>query len=160
MILFIGLEVLSLALYVLSAIITTRRRSQEAGMKYFILSSFASAFLLYGMALTYGATGSTNLTAIRAFLSSHRDSPLGSGLWAAVAGGAGTDGGRLLLQGIGDPVPGMDAGCLRRRADLGDGVHVGRHQGRGVRRDWRGSSSSRSRRSGQSGSRSSGPSPY
>ncbi len=79
MILFIGLEVLSLALYVLSAIITTRRRSQEAGMKYFILSSFASAFLLYGMALTYGATGSTNLTAIRAFLSSHRDSPLGSG---------------------------------------------------------------------------------
>jgi NADH-quinone oxidoreductase subunit N len=79
MILFVGLEVLSLALYILSAIITTRRRSQEAGMKYFILSSFASAFLLYGMALTYGATGSTNLTAIRAFLSSHRDSPLGSG---------------------------------------------------------------------------------
>ena len=79
MVLFIGLEVLSLALYVLSAIISTRRRSQEAGMKYFILSSFASAFLLYGMALTYGATGSTNLTAIRAFLSSHRDSPLGSG---------------------------------------------------------------------------------
>ena len=79
MILFVGLEVLSLALYVLSAIITTRRRSQEAGMKYFILSSFASAFLLYGMALTYGATGSTNLTAIRAFLSSHRDFPLGAG---------------------------------------------------------------------------------
>jgi NADH-quinone oxidoreductase subunit N len=79
MVLFIGLEVLSLALYVLSAIITTRRRSQEAGMKYFILSSFASAFLLYGMALTYGATGSTNLTTIRAFLSSHRDFPLGAG---------------------------------------------------------------------------------
>jgi NADH-quinone oxidoreductase subunit N len=79
MVLFIGLEVLSLALYVLSAIITTRRRSQEAGMKYFILSSFASAFLLYGMALTYGATGSTNLTVIRAFLSGHRDFPLGSG---------------------------------------------------------------------------------
>jgi NADH-quinone oxidoreductase subunit N len=79
MVLFIGLEVLSLALYVLSAIITTRRSSQEAGMKYFILSSFASAFLLYGMALTYGATGSTNLTAIRDFLSGHRDAPLGSG---------------------------------------------------------------------------------
>ncbi|HKT36941.1 MAG TPA: NADH-quinone oxidoreductase subunit NuoN [Ktedonobacterales bacterium] len=79
MILFVGLEALSLSLYILSAIVTTRRRSQEAGMKYFILSSFASAFLLYGMAMLYGATGSTNLTVIRAFLSSHRDSPLGSG---------------------------------------------------------------------------------
>ncbi len=79
MIIFVGLEILSLALYILSAIVTTRRRSQEAGMKYFILSSFASAFLLYGMALLYGATGSTNLTAIRAFLASHHNSPLGSG---------------------------------------------------------------------------------
>ena len=79
MILFVGLEILSLALYILSAIVTTRRRSQEAGMKYFILSSFASAFLLYGMALTYGATGATNLSAIRAFLNGHRDFPLGSG---------------------------------------------------------------------------------
>ncbi|HEX6544315.1 MAG TPA: NADH-quinone oxidoreductase subunit N [Ktedonobacterales bacterium] len=79
MVIFVGLEILSLALYILSAIVTTRRRSQEAGMKYFILSSFASAFLLYGMALTYGATGSTNLTAIRTFLSSHGTFPLGSG---------------------------------------------------------------------------------
>jgi NADH-quinone oxidoreductase subunit N len=79
MIVFVGLEVLSLALYILSAIVTTRRRSQEAGMKYFILSSFASAFLLYGMALLYGATGKTNITDIRSFLSSHRDFALGSG---------------------------------------------------------------------------------
>jgi NADH-quinone oxidoreductase subunit N len=79
MLLFVGLEVLSLALYILCAIVTSRRRSQEAGMKYFILSSFASAFLLYGMALTYGATGATNLTAIRAFLASHRDFALGTG---------------------------------------------------------------------------------
>ena len=71
MMLFVGLEILSLALYILSAIVTTRRRSQEAGMKYFILSSFASAFLLYGMALTYGATGKTSLAGIRAFVTTH-----------------------------------------------------------------------------------------
>jgi len=68
MLIFVGLEVLSLALYVLCAIELTRFRSQEAGMKYFILSSFASAFLLYGMALTYGATGATSLSGIHAFL--------------------------------------------------------------------------------------------
>jgi NADH-quinone oxidoreductase subunit N len=71
MIIFVGLEVLSLALYILSAYIVARSRSQEAGMKYFILSSFASGFLLYGMALTYGATGATSLAGIRAFLDGH-----------------------------------------------------------------------------------------
>ncbi|HEX8727458.1 MAG TPA: NADH-quinone oxidoreductase subunit N [Ktedonobacterales bacterium] len=68
MIIFVGLEVLSLALYILSAYIMSRSRSREAGMKYFILSSFASGFLLYGMALTYGATGATNLQAVRVFM--------------------------------------------------------------------------------------------
>lgn len=71
MIVFIGLEVLSLSLYVLSAYVVGRSRSQEAGLKYFILSSFASGFLLYGMALTYGSTGATSLSAIRAFLGGH-----------------------------------------------------------------------------------------
>ncbi len=56
---FLGLEMLSLALYILCSFIARRKSSQEAGMKYFLLSSFASAFLLYGIALTYGATGST-----------------------------------------------------------------------------------------------------
>src|SRR5579883_405839 len=51
MTIFLGLEVLSLALYILSAFIAGRFKSQEAGMKYFLLSSFASGFLLYGMAL-------------------------------------------------------------------------------------------------------------
>lgn len=71
MIVFVGLEVLSLSLYVLSAYIARRFRSQEAGMKYFILSSFASAFLLYGMALTYGATGATSLSGIGTFVQKH-----------------------------------------------------------------------------------------
>ncbi|MGH2408973.1 MAG: NADH-quinone oxidoreductase subunit N, partial [Chloroflexota bacterium] len=64
MILFIALEILSLALYILSGFDRSRPRSQEAGFKYFLLSSFASAFLIYGMALIYGATGSTRLQAI------------------------------------------------------------------------------------------------
>ena len=68
---FVGLESLSLALYILSAYIVLRPRSREAGLKYFILSSFASAFLLYGMALTYGATGSTTLHTIAVFIQNH-----------------------------------------------------------------------------------------
>jgi NADH-quinone oxidoreductase subunit N len=68
MTIFLGIELLSLSLYILAGFVGTRFRSQEAGMKYFLLSSFASAFLLYGMALIYGATGSTALTAIGAFL--------------------------------------------------------------------------------------------
>jgi 4-azaleucine resistance transporter AzlC len=54
----LGLEILSLAVYVLSAWRPSARESEEAGMKYFLLGAFASAFLIYGMALVYGATGS------------------------------------------------------------------------------------------------------
>ncbi len=78
MTIFVGLETLSLSLYVLCALPQTRLRSQEAGMKYFILSSFASAFLLYGMSLIYGATGSTGIPEIAAFLS-RRPSALSQG---------------------------------------------------------------------------------
>lgn len=55
--LLLGLEILSLAVYVLSAWRTGSRNSEEAGMKYFLLGAFASAFLIYGIALLYGATG-------------------------------------------------------------------------------------------------------
>ncbi|HEV2236784.1 MAG TPA: NADH-quinone oxidoreductase subunit N [Ktedonobacterales bacterium] len=75
MTIFIGLELLSLCLYVLSAFIARRFASQEAGMKYFLLSSFASGFLVYGMSLTYGATGSTALEGIRAYLEVHTRVP-------------------------------------------------------------------------------------
>jgi NADH-quinone oxidoreductase subunit N len=60
-VLFLGLETLSLSLYVLAASNRRREESQEAGLKYFILGGFSSAFLLYGIALLYGATGTTNL---------------------------------------------------------------------------------------------------
>ncbi len=67
-VLFLGLETLSIAVYVMAAMHVRRSESQEAGLKYFVLGAFASAFLLYGIALVYGATGSTNLIEIRAFL--------------------------------------------------------------------------------------------
>lgn len=68
---FLGLEMLSLALYILCGFVTRRSSSQEAGMKYFLLSSFASAFLLYGIALTYGATGNTSFAGIHSFFTGH-----------------------------------------------------------------------------------------
>jgi NADH-quinone oxidoreductase subunit N len=54
---FVGLEVLSVALYVLAGYARKERRSQEAAVKYFLLGSFASAFLLFGIALIYGSVG-------------------------------------------------------------------------------------------------------
>jgi NADH-quinone oxidoreductase subunit N len=71
---FLGIEMLSLALYILCGFVARRTTSQEAGMKYFLLSSFASAFLLYGIAMTYGATGNTSFTGIKNYLSVHTSS--------------------------------------------------------------------------------------
>jgi len=63
-VLFLGLEILSLSLYLMAASDRRREESQESGLKYFILGGFASAFLLYGIALVYGATASTNINGI------------------------------------------------------------------------------------------------
>jgi len=63
-IVFIALELLSIPLYVLAAFARTNLRSEEAGMKYFLLGAFATGFVVYGTALVFGATGSTNLAAI------------------------------------------------------------------------------------------------
>lgn len=63
-VIFLGLETLSIATYVLAGLRKSDLRSNESAMKYFILGSFASAFLLYGMALVYGATGTTNISRI------------------------------------------------------------------------------------------------
>ncbi len=67
-VIFLGLEILSIAVYVLAAIHLRRIQSQEAGLKYFVLGAFSSAFFLYGIALVYGATGSTNLAIIKNYL--------------------------------------------------------------------------------------------
>jgi NADH-quinone oxidoreductase subunit N len=63
---FLGLETLSIPLYVMAAFARSDVRSQEAGMKYFLLGAFSTVFFLYGLALVYGASGSTNLTALAA----------------------------------------------------------------------------------------------
>jgi NADH-quinone oxidoreductase subunit N len=62
---FIGLEISSIASYVLAGFLRDDQRNNESALKYFLLGSFATAFLLYGVALIYGATGTTNLIAIR-----------------------------------------------------------------------------------------------
>ena len=67
-VLFIGLETLSIAVYVMAGMHLRRSQSQESGMKYFILGAFSSAFFLYGIAMIYGATGSTNLVEIKNFM--------------------------------------------------------------------------------------------
>jgi NADH-quinone oxidoreductase subunit N len=65
---FLGLELMSLALYVLVGFRRGQLESNEAALKYFLLGAFASGFLLYGIALLYGATGTTGLDPMAAFL--------------------------------------------------------------------------------------------
>ena len=67
--LYIGLEMNSLAAYVLAAFLRTDDRSAEAGLKYFVLGALASGILLFGMSLTYGFTGTTGFDGIRTALS-------------------------------------------------------------------------------------------
>ncbi|MBV8194060.1 MAG: NADH-quinone oxidoreductase subunit N, partial [Candidatus Dormibacteraeota bacterium] len=70
MVIFLGIEGLSISLYVLSGFSRHEERSQEAALKYLLLGGFAAGFLLYGMALVYGETGHTQLTLIAAALQS------------------------------------------------------------------------------------------
>jgi NADH-quinone oxidoreductase subunit N len=67
---FIAVEILSLALYVLSGLAKRDLNSQESAIKYFMLGAFSSAILLYGIALVYGVTGSTNIPAMGEALAS------------------------------------------------------------------------------------------
>jgi len=69
---FLGLELMSLALYVLVGFRRGQLESNEAALKYFLLGAFASGFLLYGIALLYGATGATGLEAMTQFLANPR----------------------------------------------------------------------------------------
>src|SRR3990167_2918056 len=68
--LFIGLELLTFSLYVMAAYLTRDARSVEAGMKYLILGSVSSGFLVYGIALLYGFAGSTSFPVVRAAMTS------------------------------------------------------------------------------------------
>ena len=78
LVIFVALEILSLAVYVLTGIQRDDPRAIEAAFKYFLLGAFSSAFFLYGIAFTYGITGSTRLDRVGAFLAaqSMADNPL------------------------------------------------------------------------------------
>jgi NADH-quinone oxidoreductase subunit N len=65
-IVFLGIELMSVAIYVLVGMNRRRERSAEGAIKYFLLGAFSTAFLLYGIALVYGGTGATNFSAIAA----------------------------------------------------------------------------------------------
>ena len=75
-ILFLGIELMSLCLYVLAGFSRTRIESTESALKYFLLGAFATGFLLYGIALVYGVTGTTNLPAIAMTMSEYTGNPV------------------------------------------------------------------------------------
>lgn len=89
MILFVGLEVMSIAFYVMAGLVRRSLSSNEASMKYFLLGAFASGFLLYGIALIYGATGGTSYTTLARGVA---DTEFPVLLWGGVA---------LLIVGLG-----------------------------------------------------------
>ncbi len=68
--LFLGLETMSISIYILTGMMREDRRSIEAAMKYFLLGAFATGFLLYGIALLYGATGSLHLKEVGSYIAS------------------------------------------------------------------------------------------
>lgn len=70
---FLGLEVLSVSLYILAGFFRDQQRCNEAGLKYFFLGAFSTGFLLYGMALLYGVTGTTKIYDIAAYLQANPD---------------------------------------------------------------------------------------
>jgi len=84
--LYIGLELNSLAGYVLAAFLRTDNRSAEAGLKYFVLGALASGILLFGMSLTYGFTGTTTFEGVRAALSGELSAGALFGLVFVLAG--------------------------------------------------------------------------
>ena len=123
MALYMGLELQSLALYVVASLRRDSVISTEAGLKYFVLGALSSGLLLYGASLTYGFAGTT----------------LFAGIITTVEGGAYVDRAavrpcvhrdRPRVQGIRCAVPYVDAGCLRRLPHAGHGVLCDGPEGR------------------------------
>ncbi len=89
LVMFLGLETMSIAAYVMAALNSRRLESLEAGIKYFVLGAFSTAFLLFGIALIYGAVGTTSFSGIRSYLHEVlilKDSLLLAGLAMLLAG--------------------------------------------------------------------------
>ena len=123
MTLYMGLELQSLSLYVVASIQRDNAKSTEAGLKYFVLGALSSGLLLYGASLVYGFAGTTLFAGILSTLGGERAAG------PAVRSGVRDRG--SCLQGVGGAVPHVDARCLRRRADAGDGVLCHRAEGGG-----------------------------
>jgi NADH-quinone oxidoreductase subunit N len=102
---FVALEIMSVAIYAMAGLHRDREESQEAALKYFITGSFSSAFLLYGIAVLYGLTGTTSLARIADALRSGTGASAGAFAPAAASPGAATAlaliGTGLLLVGFG-----------------------------------------------------------
>ena len=109
--LYVGVELHSLALYVLAAMHRDNAKASEAGLKYFVLGALSSGLLLYGASLVYGFAGSTLFTDIAAAVHQRRQHrrAVRPGLPDLRPG----------LQGLRRAVPHVDAGRLRGRADAG-----------------------------------------
>ena len=126
--LFVGIELLSIPLYVMCALDLHRRTSLESGLKYLVIGSIGSATLLYGLAFIYGASSSTDFAEIARAIGDGGiagDPLLLTGIALTAAGPR--------LQGLGRPVPPVDTRRLRGRADVGDGIHGGRDEDGRVR---------------------------
>ena len=126
---FIGLEISSIATYILAGYLRDDKRNNEAALKYFLLGSFATAFLLYGVALIYGVTGTTKLDEIRTVLSTPGDVPsFGDGRRCR-----GADVRRTRLQGFRRAISDLGAGRLSGRSRAGQRLPGHRSESRGLR---------------------------
>ena len=123
---FIALEISSISTYILAGFRRSEAISSESSLKYFLLGSFATAFFLYGVALMFGATGSTSIAVIGQTV---QCGPVRLLAYVGIA----LDVRGVGFQGGGRAFPHLDAGRLRRRARAGRRIHVHRAEGRGLR---------------------------
>ena len=117
---FVALEISSISTYIMAGFRRKSGKSPESALKYFLLGSFATSFFLYGIALVFGATGTTRIAAIAAAVATANP------LLRASLRRPRDDHRRPRLQGLRRALPCLDARRLRRRAVAGRRAHVHR----------------------------------